>query len=680
MYSRSDSLLYRLPVKLIPYITVFTLASCQPTVNLGFQLESLTLRDKVTEIKLFVFDGQDNSLDCTAFDPRGRRAGDAAIRTGQSALYQLSAAIDNVDWEVPNLETGRYIFVFEGWRNGIQENRSFATLLGYACRTVEITTLVSDPTIRLSLLQSVGSTMRVKQTSESYPRLEPLEIADGERAAKSFDVQLLDDIQQDVTDSPVHFRIVRGNAFFDNGKKEFLVESDENGVARAFITAGIDASFTDDGLIEVQANAPGFSGGPINFFSSSVPTVKASINTISLAQFGIDLGPSLTTLSGYPNYHPLIAADLDNNGSHDLITAVGDVNHRIVIIYRGLSNQNELVHVGPEQPGVATAMTMAQISRDQPKSILVTANRRGRSPEPHLYRYAHNGVAPSANNFSMTVTSTQMSWSAIAISAYDIDNDGDDDLGMVRCAAPFSSGVCRGGTLESPDNELAIIMNENNEQFRTAQRLRIPNTGGFRQLGFADLNQDQVIDIVTTMTDSVGGFCGQQIGRNVEFIEPFNQTATLGQVSPLAIEDFNGDEFPDVAFVGGITVGAAYSELRYLPGCRNCGSPVLSSCGVDIGPPSVPLGTRSLNSYQQDLAVADLNGDGRPDAINLHRTEGNIYIQFMTERHKFGRGPTLKLSTIRASELAFFSEEDGSRAAVIDPDKNSLSIIKFERD
>ena len=115
-------------------------------------------------------------------------------------------------------------------------------------------------------------------------------------------------------------------------------------------------------------------------------------------------------------------------------------------------------------------------------------------------------------------------------------------------------------------------MNENNEQFRTAQRLRIPNTGGFRQLRFADLNQDQVIDIVTTMTDSVGGFSGQQIGRNVEFIEPFNQTATLGQVSPLAIEDFNGDEFPDVAFVGGITVGVAYSELRYLPGCRNCGS------------------------------------------------------------------------------------------------------------
>ena len=65
------------------------------------------------------------------------------------------------------------------------------------------------------------------------------------------------------------------------------------------------------------------------------------------------------------------------------------------------------------------------------------------------------------------------------------------------------------------------------------------------------------------------------------------------------------------------------------------------------------LGLEALNSYQQDLAVADLNGDGRPDAINLHRTEGNIYIQFMTERHKFGRGPTLKLSTIRASELAF---------------------------
>ena len=103
MYSRSDSLIYRLPVKLIPYILVFTLFSCQPAVNLGFQLDSLTLRDKVTEIKLFVFDGQDSSLDCTTFDPRGQRAGNAAIRTGQSALHQLSAAIDTVDWEVPDL-------------------------------------------------------------------------------------------------------------------------------------------------------------------------------------------------------------------------------------------------------------------------------------------------------------------------------------------------------------------------------------------------------------------------------------------------------------------------------------------------------------------------------------------------------------------------------------------------
>ena len=678
MRSWHNSLKSRLLVNFALNTLALTIASCQPVVSIGFNIETLSLKDQITEIRTFVFDGKGEGVDCERFDPVGRPAGDASVRTGQSALHTLSAAIDDANWEVPNLASGRYVFVFEGWQNGIEDNRSFATLLGYACRTLEITGDTTDPIVRLAPIQPIGSAMRVKQSSAPYSKAEPLEISDGERAANSFDVQLLDDIQQNVPSSPVHFRIVQGNAFFDNGKTEFIVESDEAGVASAFITAGIDASYTEGGLIEVQANAPGFTGGPLTFFAFSLPTVKVGIKTFDLSQLGIDVGPSLTTLSGYPNYHPLVAADLDNNGSHDLITAVGDVNHQLVIIYRGLTNQNEQVYIGPTQPGIATSIAVAQITDGQPKSIVVTANRRGRTPEPHLYTYAQNGLAPDSNNYAMTVTSTQMSWSAIAVSAFDIDSDGDDDLGMVRCPLPFASGVCRGGSLESPENEVAVIINDNGGQYRTTQRLRIPNTGGFRQLAFADLNQDQVIDIVATMTDSVGGFCGQQRGPNVEFTEPFNQTATLGQVAPLAIDDFNDDEFPDVAFVGGITVGAAYSELRYLPGCRNCGTPVFSSCGVDVGPPSVPLGTRSLNSYQQDLAVTDLNGDGRPDAINLHRTEGNIYIQFMTERHKFGRGPTIKLSTVRASELAFFSENSISRAAVLDPDQNKLVIVDFE--
>ena len=138
MRSWHNSLKSRLLVIFALNILVLTLVSCQPVVSLGFNIETLSLKDQITEIKMFVFDGEGESVDCERFDPVGRPAGDASVRTGQSALYTLSAAIDDANWEVSDLASGRYVFIFEGWQNGIEDNRSFATLLGYALSLIHI--------------------------------------------------------------------------------------------------------------------------------------------------------------------------------------------------------------------------------------------------------------------------------------------------------------------------------------------------------------------------------------------------------------------------------------------------------------------------------------------------------------------------------------------------------------
>jgi hypothetical protein len=274
-----------------------------------------------------------------------------------------------------------------------------------------------------------------------------------------------------------------------------------------------------------------YASKPFNFIFASNPTAFNASSFDSYLPFGT---------GDYPK--AVAAGDLNNDGKPDM--AVVNKDGHTLSIYRNTSNSNGVwfdpkvdYNTGYTMP---THCSMADIDSDGKLDVIITQTTENET-ENSLVVY-RNITSTGSISFAAPVSFTTMNYSVttnpVFVAAADLDGDGRTDV---------------------------ALLNNN-----TAEVLCYRNTG------------------------SIG---------NISFAAPVAySTFTTGK--GLVIRDFDGNGKPDLAVI----LPGASAGLRLFSNTSNVGS-ISFSAGQPF---------QTADQYSEAIAAADITGDGKPDLVTTH--------------------------------------------------------------
>src|SRR5437016_2737494 len=190
----------------------------------------------------------------------------------------------------------------------------------------------------------------------------------------------------------------------------------------------------------------------------------------------------------------------------------------------------------------------------------------------------------------------QASWVAVA----DVSGDGRPDLLVANQCA--SSNNCANGTI-------GVLLQNADGSFQTA--VSYPSGGYYAySLGVSDVNGDAKPDLVVanqcaTNSSCANGIVGVLLGNGDGTFQPALAFSSGGKFAfSVAIADVNGDGKPDLLIANEYASTANQSTGTVA---------VLLGNGDGTFQPAVTYG--SGGQYFYTVAIADVNGDGRPDLL-----------------------------------------------------------------
>ena len=660
-------------------------AGCTPERSIGIRFDSRPLRDAVTEIRVFAYDlGAEPSARCSRFEPRGALPGDAPTRTGIEATKKITGPLEETVGQLRDLPRGRFTLVLEAWQTRTAEETPPEILRAYACVDLDLDDPdSSEGTVSLDAVAPLDAQMRVPEMLEGdsvthYDASNPLPVTDGVTADEALIVQLLDANTQNIADTPVRFRVLEGDASLlatdAAATATTTVRTDERGVAAVRVHPGAAASASPGGRIVIEAYAPGFDGAPLQFEARALRSFAVSFESMDLDRNEIDLSDT------HYAFRPIVAGDLDGDRRMDLVTVAGSNSHRMLILYGQEGGGFEpVVQPARQRRVLAVALARLRPGATRPTIVSLASDPTDNlPPATEFWDAPANTARPAPGGWSIS-SSVAPGLLGISVTASDLDGDGTDELGIVRCQHVNSD--CWGVWLTNPTNEAVVF--DHDPPNRLSEIVKVPgpvNGGGFRRLHFADLDHDGTRDLIATSQQRVWGYCGTFGPRGLTFGGEFFQNITLGQGWALSAGDFDGDDFADIVTVGGFRLSGPRAGLRMFPGCAGCVPRAEGVCGMDVGKAPWLLGPKGPG-YQFPLAVHDLNGDGQDDVLNLHRTKHTLYSYLGTGDGGFALGPMIRLPMAVAGELATVATMDGGAqsilAATVAPDENRIVVVRI---
>ena len=271
----------------------------------------------------------------------------------------------------------------------------------------------------------------------------------------------------------------------------------------------------------------------------------------------------------------LAAADLDANGTLDLVVATKDDEALAVLLNAGdgVFGSPIMIPLGGKPHGVTTA----DLDGDGDPDIAVSIED---DDEVTVLLNDGTGVLTIAGSHAVGDK-------PYGIAAADLDGDGILDLAT----------ACSGS------DEVAILFGTGGGAFSAATTHPAGNKPV--DLAIADLNADTIPDLAVAARDDHAAVI--LLGAGSGSFGPATPHPAGARPSGIAVADMNGDGIPDIV-VSNEDAGTV-SVLDGLGG------------GSFFLPVSTPVGNKPL-----DVAVADLDGDGDPDVVSANKDSDDLTI------------------------------------------------------
>src|SRR5450631_1560544 len=302
--------------------------------------------------------------------------------------------------------------------------------------------------------------------------------------------------------------------------------------------------------------------------------------------------PKMDVLTGiYP--HSVVSADFNGDGKQDLFVARGSSDK--VTVLTNTSSNGTISFAAPSYfPGLASDMqgsAVGDLDGDGKPDVVVT-NGVGDSSVSVFRNTSSGGVISFAAKIDF-----RTNYGPYSVAIGDLDGDGKPDLAIANNGSNYI-------TLYKNTSTPGSISFSNRTDL-------LINTNPYG-IAIADLDKDGKAELVVS---TEGGSSSLYVIKNVSTPGNFSfgspvSFATLAGAFTLAIGDLDGDGNPDIAATGGNPSG-----VLILRNISTLGNPLF-----DL-PKSFAAG-----NYTVDVSIRDLDGDSKPELIAVNRFGNSVSV------------------------------------------------------